>query len=178
VGTSTATECRSRASCWTIPKTRPRRTASRCRRTTSRPCAFRSSGGRSFTAADVGKSPPVVLINETFAQLGWAGADPIGQKVQYGGPDRPWHTVVGIVGNVHHTGLDEERAPQLYIPNRRDSLPTARWTWRSVPAESRPRWPRRSAPPSGRWTLRSRSCGLPRWMKSWPVPPGSVASLS
>jgi len=24
--------------------------------------------------------------------------------------------VVGIVGNVHHTGLDEQRAPQLYIP--------------------------------------------------------------
>ena len=72
--------------------------------------------GRSLTASDVGKNPPVVLIDETFAKIGWSGQDPIGQKVQYGGPNRPWRTVIGIVGNVHHTGLDEARAPQLYIP--------------------------------------------------------------
>jgi putative ABC transport system permease protein len=72
--------------------------------------------GRAFTARDNGSSPEVVLINETFARIGWGGEDPIGQKVQYGSPDRPWRTVVGIVGDVHHTGLDEQRAPQLYIP--------------------------------------------------------------
>ena len=36
--------------------------------------------------------------------------------MQYGNSERPWRTVVGIVGDVHHTGLDEQRAPQLYIP--------------------------------------------------------------
>jgi putative ABC transport system permease protein len=72
--------------------------------------------GRAFTAQDIRKNPLVVLINQTFAQVGWGGEDPIGQKVQYGGADQPWRTVVGIVGNVHHTGLDEQRAPQLYIP--------------------------------------------------------------
>lgn len=72
--------------------------------------------GRALTAADVGKSPPVVLIDETFARVGWGGEDPIGQKVQYGGPDQPWRTVVGIVGGVQHTALDLDQAPQLYIP--------------------------------------------------------------
>ena len=72
--------------------------------------------GRSLTSADVRKSPPVVVINETFARIGWGNEDPIGQKVQYGGSDQPWRTVVGIVGNVQHTGLDQEQTPQLYIP--------------------------------------------------------------
>jgi putative ABC transport system permease protein len=72
--------------------------------------------GRPFTAQDTKGSPHVVLINETFARIGWGGEDPIGKKVQFGGRDRPWRTVVGIVGDVHHTGLDQERAPQLYIP--------------------------------------------------------------
>lgn len=72
--------------------------------------------GRSLTGTDVGKNPPVVLINETFAQTSWGGEDPIGHKVQYGGPDKPWRTVVGIVGNVQHTGLDQDQAPQIYVP--------------------------------------------------------------
>ncbi len=72
--------------------------------------------GRAFTSADDSAGPPVVLINETLATLGWNGEDPIGRRVQIGGPDRPWRTVVGIVGDVHHTGLDEVQAPQLYLP--------------------------------------------------------------
>jgi len=72
--------------------------------------------GRPFTAQDNKGNPLVVLINERFARLGWGGEDPIGKKVQYGGRDRPWRTVVGIVGDVHHTGLDQETAPQIYIP--------------------------------------------------------------
>ena len=72
--------------------------------------------GRALTVADAGKRPPVVLINEAFAQVGWGGEDPIGQKIQYGGPDQPWRTVVGIVGTVQHTALDLDQAPQLYVP--------------------------------------------------------------
>jgi putative ABC transport system permease protein len=72
--------------------------------------------GRTLGSKDGAAAPPVVLINETFARVGWAGEDPIGKRVQLGGADRPWRTVVGIVGDVHHTGLDEQQAPQIYIP--------------------------------------------------------------
>ncbi|MEO8225144.1 MAG: ABC transporter permease, partial [Gammaproteobacteria bacterium] len=72
--------------------------------------------GRGFSPTDIGKNPPVVVIDENFARIGWAGADPIGQKVQYGGDDQPWRTIVGIVRNVQHTALDLDQAPQLYIP--------------------------------------------------------------
>ena len=72
--------------------------------------------GRSLAASDDANAPPVVLINETFARLSWPGEDPLGKRVQLGGPDRPWRTIVGITGDVHHTGLDEQQAPQLYLP--------------------------------------------------------------
>jgi len=72
--------------------------------------------GRALTAEDGAGAPPVALINATFARLGWAGAEPLGQRVQLGGPDKPWRTVVGIVGDVRHTGLDERQAPQVYLP--------------------------------------------------------------
>jgi putative ABC transport system permease protein len=74
--------------------------------------------GRLLTAQDDSTSPPVVLINETFAKTGWEGQDPLGKRVQLGGADKPWRTVVGIVGDVRHTGLDEQQAPQLYVPER------------------------------------------------------------
>ncbi len=72
--------------------------------------------GRGFTSADIRNSPLVVVIDENLARIGWGGADPIGQKIQYGGPDQPWRTVVGIVRNVQHTALDLDQAGQLYIP--------------------------------------------------------------
>ncbi|HEV8195978.1 MAG TPA: ABC transporter permease, partial [Gemmatimonadales bacterium] len=72
--------------------------------------------GRGFTAADVRNNPLVVLIDENLARIGWGGADPIGAKVQFGGPDQPWRTVVGIVRTVQHTALDQDQAGQLYIP--------------------------------------------------------------
>lgn len=73
--------------------------------------------GRLFDAHDAGNAPPVVVINETMARLGWPDADPIGKRVQMGGADKPWREVVGIVGDVHHTGLDDPPSPQVYVPS-------------------------------------------------------------
>ncbi len=72
--------------------------------------------GRAITDADGTEAPKIVLINQTFAAVAWPNSDPIGAKVQLGGPERPWRTVVGIVGDVRHTSLDEKLAPQIYLP--------------------------------------------------------------
>lgn len=72
--------------------------------------------GRTITPADARGQSGVVLINEMFAKQDWPGGDALGARVRLGGPDAPWRTVVGIVGDVSHTSLDETRAPQVYLP--------------------------------------------------------------
>jgi putative ABC transport system permease protein len=62
--------------------------------------------GRSISSSDDAQTPPVALINETMAGMYWPGQDPIGRRIRQGGPDRPWMTIVGIVADVRHNGLE------------------------------------------------------------------------
>jgi putative ABC transport system permease protein len=73
--------------------------------------------GRDFTPQDDESSPPVVMINETIARRDFAGMDPIGQRVKIGGGDGPWRTVVGVVRDVRHQGLDQTDERQIYLPS-------------------------------------------------------------
>jgi len=72
--------------------------------------------GRAFTAGDRAGSPAVVLVNRTLAQRVWPGREPLGRRVRLGDPEGLWRTVVGVVGDVRHLGLDEPPAMQLYLP--------------------------------------------------------------
>jgi putative ABC transport system permease protein len=72
--------------------------------------------GRTISEQDAAKSQFVALVNETFARRTWANEDPLGKFVQVGAPDAPWRMVVGVVGDVHHTGLDEPERLQFYVP--------------------------------------------------------------
>jgi putative ABC transport system permease protein len=74
------------------------------------------SRGRTLTVRDDERAQPVVLINQLFASRVWPGEEAIGKQVQLGGPKRPWRTVVGIVGNVRHEGLDAPQKLQVYVP--------------------------------------------------------------
>ncbi|HUK30371.1 MAG TPA: ABC transporter permease, partial [Candidatus Acidoferrum sp.] len=71
--------------------------------------------GRDITFADTADSPGVILINQTTALRVWPGEDPIGKRVKVSGLDRPWLTVIGIVGDVHHYGLDVSPTMQFYM---------------------------------------------------------------
>jgi putative ABC transport system permease protein len=74
--------------------------------------------GRLFSRADATDGPLVMLIGETTARTLWPGRDPIGSRVRIGGPDGPWRTVVGIVGDVRHYRLGDPPTPQMYLPQR------------------------------------------------------------
>jgi putative ABC transport system permease protein len=71
--------------------------------------------GRSFTPADTADSPWVTVINESMAREFWGRQDPIGSRLQLG-PGETWRTVIGVVGNVLHEGLDAETKPEMYVP--------------------------------------------------------------
>jgi putative ABC transport system permease protein len=75
--------------------------------------------GRGFEATDRIGAPGVAVINRTLAQQVWPGGDALGRRILLGGgaTDSIWRTVVGIVGDVRHRGLDAEPRPEIYLPH-------------------------------------------------------------
>ncbi|RPI25443.1 MAG: ABC transporter permease [Acidobacteria bacterium] len=75
--------------------------------------------GRVFREEDQ-KGPPVALINETLARRFFPNEDPVGKRFTNGIPrtDPPttWITIVGVVGDLRHKGLDEPADAELFWP--------------------------------------------------------------
>jgi predicted permease len=72
--------------------------------------------GRNFNSTDGPTAPPVAIINETMARKLFANMEPLGQHVRIGSaPNGPWMTIVGVIGDVRHGGLEEDPHPELYI---------------------------------------------------------------
>jgi putative ABC transport system permease protein len=71
--------------------------------------------GRFLTAADREDTQPAVVINETMATRYWPGEDAIGRQFTVGTDDKPWLTIVGIVGNVRHNAIVEEARAEMYL---------------------------------------------------------------
>jgi predicted permease len=77
--------------------------------------------GRTFDARDIQNGQPVVIIGKTVADRVFAGRDPIGRRLRYSSFEGPGDLVVGVVGDVKITGLDEAIRPVLYYPFRQSS---------------------------------------------------------
>ena len=71
--------------------------------------------GRSFTAADAVNAPRVAIVNDTMARRYWPDASPVGKRIRLGGTN-DWITVVGVVADVKHWGLEANVNPELYLP--------------------------------------------------------------
>ena len=78
--------------------------------------------GRFFSEADENGKLPVVIIDEATARrYWWPDHDPLGRRLRirlrFGqNPVNPWSTVVGVVKDVKHDGLDVDGVPHLYVP--------------------------------------------------------------
>jgi putative ABC transport system permease protein len=70
--------------------------------------------GRWLADTDHEGAEDVALINEAMAHKYWAGTNVLGRRFRQGPPDRPWITVVGIVGNVRHNAIDADVKPKFY----------------------------------------------------------------
>lgn len=86
--------------------------------------------GRVFGAADTAGSTPVVVLNEAAVRKFLPEGDPLGKRVMIGIPPnliRPgmlppgldtfqWSTVVGVVADARHFGLQAQAPPAAYLP--------------------------------------------------------------
>ncbi|MGI8821390.1 MAG: ABC transporter permease, partial [Chthoniobacterales bacterium] len=76
--------------------------------------------GRLIQESDQAESPGVVVINQALAAKWWPNQDAVGQRMTLDDPRKPdakWLTVIGIVGNIRHRGLDLEAKPEFYLPH-------------------------------------------------------------
>jgi predicted permease len=73
--------------------------------------------GRDLTIAD-DTGQPVALVTEGFARRHIAPRPIIGSRIKMGGPDSSdsWRTVVGVIGDIRHGGLDREPRPEVWMP--------------------------------------------------------------
>lgn len=85
------------------------------------PDLFRTLGvphhaGRAFTAEDRAGSRPVAVINERMARLYFPGEDPVGKRIRLEFGNDGAREIVGVVGDVLHTGLTQEARPEVFLP--------------------------------------------------------------
>ena len=72
--------------------------------------------GRTFTEQDRADAPVVMVVNQSFADRTWPGADPIGHEVLFpGSPMRA--TVIGVVADTHHQNLSIDPVPGIFAHN-------------------------------------------------------------
>jgi len=73
--------------------------------------------GRDFDESDSKDSTKVTIVDASLAQEYWPDQDPLGKRIRFGPPEdnEPWHTIVGVVGNVKHNRLDSTTRKSVYL---------------------------------------------------------------
>jgi putative ABC transport system permease protein len=86
------------------------------------PNFFRTLGipivaGRDFTERDTADTSGAAIINEAMARRYFPNEDPIGKRLALGlpRPDNPWLTIVGVVKDIPHRGLESKAEPDWYL---------------------------------------------------------------
>jgi putative ABC transport system permease protein len=68
--------------------------------------------GRDFTSRDTEHVPLVTIVNEHLAKRYWPGGSALGRTISFGPAERA--TIIGVVGDVRHKGLDKDPVDEAY----------------------------------------------------------------
>jgi predicted permease len=82
----------------------------------------RTLRGRLLDARDGQGAPLAAVVNRRLAREIFPGEDALGRQICLGPPTAPRRTIVGVVDDVRHHGLDEAPGYQVYVPQ-------AQWAW-------------------------------------------------
>jgi putative ABC transport system permease protein len=84
--------------------------------------------GREFTTQDKEDAPLVGIANQTLVERYFKDENPLGKRVRWArNPGNTWITIVGVVADVKHFGLDTPEEPALYTPYAQAGAPWKRW---------------------------------------------------
>jgi predicted permease len=80
--------------------------------------------GRLFDDRDDANPAAVVLINQTAARRYFPNDNPVGKRIKFGsGVEKlPWISIIGVVGDTRHFGLETEPRPEAYRPYAHNPL--------------------------------------------------------
>jgi putative ABC transport system permease protein len=78
--------------------------------------------GRVLDARDAQGATLAAVVNRRVADELFPGEDPIGQQLMLGPPTAEPRTIVGVVGDTRHRGLDAPLSYQVYVPQ-------GQWAW-------------------------------------------------
>jgi putative ABC transport system permease protein len=95
--------------------------------------------GRDFGPQDFdAKAPAVGIANETMVHQYFPNENPLGKRIRWArAPQVYWFTIVGVVGDVKHFGLDLPEQPGLYTPYTQID-PWKRWMTIVVRTQAEP----------------------------------------
>jgi len=73
--------------------------------------------GRFFSEADTADSPEVVIVNQAFVKKYFRDGEALGKRISRDDTNPKWATIVGVVADIKHRGLDTEAQPEYYLPH-------------------------------------------------------------
>jgi predicted permease len=81
--------------------------------------------GRDLTDNDTQNSLPVALISAKMARIYWPNENPTGRRIWFDSfsPREQWLTIIGIVGDVHQSGLTKPEEPTAYVTHTQVPVP-------------------------------------------------------
>ena len=75
--------------------------------------------GRQFNVQDTETNPLVVIVDREFVARNFPNQllrEVIGKRLRFTGDTEGWREIVGVVGHVKHSGLNEQDRPEIYRP--------------------------------------------------------------
>jgi predicted permease len=89
---------------------------------------IRFVAGRDFGDDDTATSPPVAIVNESFAKAFLPGRDPLRETFQIEEPPgapRPQYQIVGVVADTKYFDMREKFPPLIYLAAAQETQPDA-----------------------------------------------------
>jgi putative ABC transport system permease protein len=85
--------------------------------------------GRNFGAMDREGQPRVAIVNEAFVRQLLPVQNPIGTRINWTRFNEPhaWMTIIGVAGDVKHSGLNQPVDPAVYAPFSQNDEAWRKW---------------------------------------------------